>query len=59
VPKGNAGDLKEMLEKLSAKIDDMKVSLDKLAPLALVAEQLATIPAKVVTLQSSAFTNTK
>jgi hypothetical protein len=47
------------LEKLSAKIDDMKESLDKLAPLAPVADQLASVPAKVVTLQSAAFENSE
>jgi hypothetical protein len=54
---GSADAMMEALDKLSAKIDDMKVTLDKLAPLAPVADQLATIPTKVVTLQSSAFEN--
>ncbi|KAG8051837.1 hypothetical protein GUJ93_ZPchr0001g32782 [Zizania palustris] len=49
--------MKELIEKLAAKIDDVKTSIDKLAPLARVAEQLATLPSKVVALQSSAFKN--
>ncbi|KAG8085087.1 hypothetical protein GUJ93_ZPchr0010g10442 [Zizania palustris] len=49
--------MKELIEKLAAKIDDVKTSIDKLAPLARVAEQLATLPSKVVALQSSAFEN--
>ncbi|KAG8090668.1 hypothetical protein GUJ93_ZPchr0011g28234 [Zizania palustris] len=54
---GSGDDMKELIEKLAAKIDDLKTSLDKLAPLAPVAEQLATLPSKVVALQSSAFEN--
>jgi hypothetical protein len=37
----------------------MKESLDKLAPLAPMADQLASVPAKVVTLQSAAFENSE
>ncbi|KAG8068248.1 hypothetical protein GUJ93_ZPchr0005g15440 [Zizania palustris] len=54
---GSDDGMKELIEKLAAKIDDLKTSLDKLAPLAPVAEQLATLPSKVVALQSSAFEN--
>ncbi|KAG8100839.1 hypothetical protein GUJ93_ZPchr0013g34796 [Zizania palustris] len=54
---GSGDGMKEMIKKLAAKIDDLKTSLDKLAPLAPVAEQLATLPSKVVALQSSAFEN--
>ncbi|KAG8055392.1 hypothetical protein GUJ93_ZPchr0001g30194 [Zizania palustris] len=54
---GSGDGMKELIEKLAAKIDDLKTSLDKLAPLARVAEQLATLPSKVVALQSSAFEN--
>ncbi|KAG8069232.1 hypothetical protein GUJ93_ZPchr0005g16217 [Zizania palustris] len=54
---GSGDGMKELIEKLAAKIDDLKTSLDKLAPLARVAEQLATLPSKVVVLQSSAFEN--
>ncbi|KAG8060690.1 hypothetical protein GUJ93_ZPchr0002g23517 [Zizania palustris] len=54
---GSGDNMKELIEKLTTKIDDLKTSLDKLAPLALVAEQLATLPSKVVALQSSAFEN--
>ncbi|KAG8048941.1 hypothetical protein GUJ93_ZPchr0009g965 [Zizania palustris] len=54
---GSGDDMKELIEKLAAKIDDVKTSIDKLAPLARVAEQLATLPSKVVALQSSAFEN--
>ncbi|KAG8056472.1 hypothetical protein GUJ93_ZPchr0002g25606 [Zizania palustris] len=54
---GSGDGMKELIEKLAAKIDDLKTSLDKLAPLAPVAEQLATLPSKVVALQSSAFEN--
>jgi hypothetical protein len=56
---GTSNDLKTLLEKLSAKIDDMTVSLDKLAPLAPVADQLASISAKVVSLQSTAYENSE
>jgi hypothetical protein len=56
---GSADDMKEALEKLTAKIDKMKIALDKLSPLTPVAEQLASIPTKVVTLQYSAFENTE
>ncbi|KAG8048422.1 hypothetical protein GUJ93_ZPchr0009g976 [Zizania palustris] len=42
--------MKDLIEKLAAKIDDVKTSIDKLAPLARVAEQLATLPSKVVAL---------
>ncbi|KAG8089852.1 hypothetical protein GUJ93_ZPchr0011g27837 [Zizania palustris] len=54
---GSGDDMKELIEKLTAKIDDVKTSIDKLAPLARVAEQLTTLPSKVVALQSSAFEN--
>ncbi|KAG8050098.1 hypothetical protein GUJ93_ZPchr0009g2035 [Zizania palustris] len=54
---GSGDGMKELIEKLAAKIDDLKTSLDKLAPLAPVAEQLVTLPSKVVALQSSAFEN--
>ncbi|KAG8086829.1 hypothetical protein GUJ93_ZPchr0010g10081 [Zizania palustris] len=54
---GSSDGMKELIEKLTAKIDDLKTSLDKLAPLAPVVEQLATLPSKVVALQSSAFEN--
>ncbi|KAG8083429.1 hypothetical protein GUJ93_ZPchr0015g6878 [Zizania palustris] len=54
---GSGDGMKELIEKRAAKIDDLKTSLDKLAPLARVAEQLATLPSKVVALQSSAFEN--
>ncbi|KAG8044801.1 hypothetical protein GUJ93_ZPchr0147g2924 [Zizania palustris] len=54
---GSGDSMKELIEKLAAKTDDLKTSLDKLAPLASVAEQLATLPSKVVALQSSAFEN--
>ncbi|KAG8082240.1 hypothetical protein GUJ93_ZPchr0014g46806 [Zizania palustris] len=54
---GSGDGMKELIEKLAAKIDDLKTSLDKLAPLPPVAEQLATLPSKVVALQSSAFEN--
>ncbi|KAG8096587.1 hypothetical protein GUJ93_ZPchr0013g36412 [Zizania palustris] len=54
---GSGDGMKELIEKLAAKIDDLKTSLDKLAPLARVAEQLATLPSEVVALQSSAFEN--
>ncbi|KAG8076817.1 hypothetical protein GUJ93_ZPchr0006g43540 [Zizania palustris] len=54
---GSGDGMKELIEKLAAKIDDLKTSLDKLAPLAPVAEQLATLPSKVVALQSAAFEN--
>ncbi|KAG8084760.1 hypothetical protein GUJ93_ZPchr0010g9237 [Zizania palustris] len=54
---GSGDDMKELIEKLAAKIDDLKTSIDKLAPLARVTEQLATLPSKVVALQSSAFEN--
>ncbi|KAG8083389.1 hypothetical protein GUJ93_ZPchr0015g6923 [Zizania palustris] len=57
VSMGSGDGMKELIEKLAAKIDDLKTSLDKLAPLARVAEQLATLPSKVVALQSSAFEN--
>ncbi|KAG8083554.1 hypothetical protein GUJ93_ZPchr0015g6667 [Zizania palustris] len=57
VSMGSGDDMKELNEKLAAKIDDLTTSLDKLAPLAPVAEQLATLPSKVVALQSSAFEN--
>ncbi|KAG8099708.1 hypothetical protein GUJ93_ZPchr0013g36268 [Zizania palustris] len=54
----SSGDgMKELIEKLATKIDDLKTSLDKLAPLARVAEQLAALPSKVVALHSSAFEN--
>jgi hypothetical protein len=56
---GSNNGMKEMLEKVSAKIDDMKASLDKLAPLAPMEDQLASIPTKVVTLQSAAFENSE
>jgi hypothetical protein len=52
---GSSGEMKTALDKLVAKIDEMKVSLDRLAPLAPVAADLAKIPSKVVTLQSSAY----
>ncbi|KAG8090854.1 hypothetical protein GUJ93_ZPchr0011g28739 [Zizania palustris] len=54
---GSDDDMKELIEKLAAKIDDLKSPLDKLAPLAPVAEQLATLPSKVVALRSSVFEN--
>ncbi|KAG8089613.1 hypothetical protein GUJ93_ZPchr0011g27982 [Zizania palustris] len=54
---GSSDGMKELIEKLAAKIDDLKTSLDKLAPLAPVADQLATLLSKVVALQSSAFEN--
>ncbi|KAG8084736.1 hypothetical protein GUJ93_ZPchr0010g10983 [Zizania palustris] len=54
---GSSDDMKELIEKLAAKIDDLKTSLDKLAPLTPVADQLAMLPSKVVALQSSAFEN--
>ncbi|KAG8074218.1 hypothetical protein GUJ93_ZPchr0006g42517 [Zizania palustris] len=57
VSMGSSDGMKELIEKLAAKIDDLKTSLDKLAPLAPVADQLATLPSKVVALQSSAFEN--
>ncbi|KAG8077092.1 hypothetical protein GUJ93_ZPchr0006g46191 [Zizania palustris] len=52
---GSSDDMKELIEKLAAKIDDLKTSLDKLAPLAPVADHLATLTSKVVALQSSTF----
>jgi hypothetical protein len=52
---GSSGEMKTALDKLVAKIDEMKVSLDRLAPLAPVVADLAKIPSKVVTLQSSAY----
>ncbi|KAG8047517.1 hypothetical protein GUJ93_ZPchr0008g13912 [Zizania palustris] len=54
---GSGDGMKELIEKLAAKIDDLKTSINKLVPLARVAEQLATLPSKVVALQSSAFEN--
>ncbi|KAG8082061.1 hypothetical protein GUJ93_ZPchr0014g46798 [Zizania palustris] len=54
---GSSDDMKELIEKLAAKIDNLKTSLDKLAPLAPVADHLAKLPSKVVALQSSAFEN--
>ncbi|KAG8052947.1 hypothetical protein GUJ93_ZPchr0001g32067 [Zizania palustris] len=54
---GSSDGMKKLIEKLAAKIDDLKTFLDKLAPLAPVADQLATLPSKVVALQSSAFKN--
>jgi hypothetical protein len=59
VSMGSSDDMKELLEELSAKIDDMKESLNKLAPLAPVADQLTSVPAKVVTLQSVMFENSE
>jgi hypothetical protein len=46
---GSSDEMKTALDKLVAKIDEMKVSLGRLAPLAPVAEELAKIPGKVVT----------
>jgi hypothetical protein len=54
VPMGSSDGIKEALEKLTTTLDkmqatqeSMRVSLDKLAPLAPLADQLAVIPAKV------------
>jgi hypothetical protein len=61
---GSSDGIKEALEKLTATLDkiqatqeSMQASLDKLAPLAPLADQLAAIPAKVTSLQSSAYEN--
>jgi capsule polysaccharide export protein KpsE/RkpR len=61
---GSSDGIKEVLEKLTATPDkiqatqeSMQASLDKLAPLAPLADQLAAIPAKVTSLQSSAYEN--
>jgi hypothetical protein len=56
---GSADGIKEALEKLTTTIEKMQASLDKLAPLAPVAGQVAAIPSKVEALQSSAFENTE
>jgi hypothetical protein len=59
---GSSNGIKEALEKLTAMLDkmqatqeSMQVSLDKLAPLAPLADQLAAIPAKVTSLQALAY----
>jgi hypothetical protein len=61
---GSFDGIKEALEKLTTTLDKMQVrqesmqaSLDKLARLAPLADQLAAIPAKVTSLQSSAYEN--
>jgi hypothetical protein len=61
---GSSDGIKEALEKLTAEIKDLKTaqqeiksSLDKLAPIVPVVDQLAAVPSKVITLQSAAFDN--
>jgi hypothetical protein len=61
---GSSDGIKEALEKLTSTLDkmqamqeSMQASLDKLAPLAPLADQLAAISAKVTSVQSSAYEN--
>jgi hypothetical protein len=60
--KSVADSLRELaatVNNLATKLDDLTVGVDRLAPLAPVANKLAAPPEKVTTLQSAAFDNTE
>jgi hypothetical protein len=61
---GSADEIKQALEKLTSAVEKMReaqemmqASLDKLAPIAPVVDQLPAIPSKVLSLQASAYEN--